>query len=118
MQPLSQPAVGAPLVEIVPRSFRRKARYDHGMTKVSKMTISLPQEQAELVREAVARGEASSVSGYVSAALAAVMAAPADGDDGDILARLVADMSVEDGPPGAEAYAWADRVLGLTEVAD
>jgi len=117
MQPLSQPAVRTPLMEIVPRSFRRKARYDHGMTKVSKMTISLPKEQAELVREAVARGDAVSVSGYISAALTAVMAAPANGDN-DTLANLVADMIAEDGPPSAEAYEWADKVLGLTETAD
>lgn len=113
----SQPAGRTLLVEIAPRSFRRKARYDRGMTKVSKMTISLPQEQAEQVREAVARGEASSVSGYISAALMAVMAAPASEDE-DTLADLVADMIAEDGPPSAEAYAWADKVLGLTEVAD
>ncbi|HEX4114696.1 MAG TPA: hypothetical protein VHY18_02345 [Solirubrobacteraceae bacterium] len=87
------------------------------MTKVSKMTISLPREQAEQVREAVARGDAASVSGYISAALAAVMAAPSDGDD-DTLANLVADMLAEDGAPSAEAYEWADRVLGLTEIAD
>lgn len=117
MQPLSQPAVRTPLVGTVPRSFRRKARYDHGMTKVSKMTISLPKEQAEQVREAVAHGDAASVSGYISAALAAVMAAPVDGDN-DTLADLVADMIAEDGPPSAEAYEWADKVLGLTEIAD
>lgn len=87
------------------------------MTKVSKMTISLPKEQAEQVREAVARGDAASVSGYISAALAAVMAAPANGDN-DTLANLLADMIAEDGPPSAEAYEWADKVLGLTEIAD
>jgi Arc/MetJ-type ribon-helix-helix transcriptional regulator len=87
------------------------------MTKVSKMTISLPQGQAEQVREAIARGDASSVSGYISAALAAVMAAPAS-ENKDTLAGLVADMITEDGPPSAEAYAWADKVLGLTEVTD
>lgn len=117
MHPLSLPAGRKPLVEVAPRSFRRKARYDRGMTKVSKMTISLPREQAEQVREAVARGEAASVSGYISAALVAVMAAPANGRN-DTLANLVADMIAEDGPPSAEAYAWADAVLGLTEVAD
>ncbi len=69
------------------------------------------------MREAVARGDASSVSGYISAALAAVMVAPASEDE-DTLADLVADMIAEDGPPSAEAYAWADKVLGLTEVAD
>ena len=87
------------------------------MTKVSKMTISLPREQAEVVREAVARGDAASVSGYISAALAAVMAAPAGGDNAT-LANLVADMIAEDGPPSPEAYEWADKVLGLTEIAD
>ncbi len=87
------------------------------MTKVSKMTISLPKDQAEQVREAVARGDAASVSGYISAALSAVMAVPADGDD-DTLANLVADMLAEDGAPSAAAYEWADRVLGLTEIAD
>ena len=81
------------------------------------MTISLPKEQAEQVREAVARGDAASVSGYISAALAAVMAAPANGDN-DTLANLVADMIAEDGPPSAEAYEWADKVLGLTETTD
>ena len=117
MYPLSPPASRAPLVEIASRSFRRKARYDRGMTKVSKMTISLPREQAEQVREAVARGEAASVSGYISATLAAVMAAPSD-ERNDTLANLVADMIAEDGPPSAAAYAWADKVLGLTDVAD
>jgi Arc/MetJ-type ribon-helix-helix transcriptional regulator len=82
------------------------------MTKVAKITISLPREQAEQAREAVARGEASSVSGYVSAALAAA-APPVHQEDEETLADLVADMIAEDGAPSADAYAWADRVLGL-----
>jgi Arc/MetJ-type ribon-helix-helix transcriptional regulator len=81
------------------------------MTKVAKITISLPQEQAAQAREAVARGEAASVSSYISDALAAV--APPAFDDGDTLADLVADMLAEDGVPSPEAYAWADKVLGL-----
>jgi Arc/MetJ-type ribon-helix-helix transcriptional regulator len=85
------------------------------MTKVAKITISLPPEQAEQAREAVARGEASSVSSYISAALAAVSPSPADGGEGDTLADLVRDMIAEDGVPSPEAYAWADRVLGLTD---
>ena len=62
--------------EIVPATFRRARRtsdhrwYDRGMTKAAKIAISLPPEQVEQARAAVARGEASSVSGYVSAALA------------------------------------------------
>jgi Arc/MetJ-type ribon-helix-helix transcriptional regulator len=86
------------------------------MTKVAKITISLPQEQATQAREAVARGEAASVSSYVSAALAAV--APPSPDDGDTLANLVADMIAEDGVPSPEAYAWADKVLGLAKEGD
>ncbi|MGH2878270.1 MAG: hypothetical protein ACRDK4_01500 [Solirubrobacteraceae bacterium] len=82
------------------------------MTKVAKITISLPPGQVEQAREAVARGEASSVSAYVSAALAA--AAPPtleDDGDGDSLVKLVADMRAEFGSPGPEAYAWADEVM-------
>jgi Arc/MetJ-type ribon-helix-helix transcriptional regulator len=90
---------------------RRNPRYDHGMTKVAKITISLPQEQAAQAREAVARGEAASVSSYISAALAAV--APSAFEGSDTLADLVADMLAEDGMPSPEAYAWADKVLGL-----
>ena len=85
------------------------------MTKVAKITISLPQEQVEQAREAIARGEASSVSGYVSAALAAV--APVAAEDEDTLAGFVADLMAEDGVPSPEAYAWADEVLALADTA-
>lgn len=84
------------------------------MTRAAKITISLPREQVEQAREAVAKGEASSVSGYVSAALAAVAPVAGDGDE-DSLADFVADLIAEDGPPSAEAYAWADRVLAMSE---
>jgi Arc/MetJ-type ribon-helix-helix transcriptional regulator len=113
---LTQQAPAAPVLNAWPTLSRRTQRYDHGMTKVAKITISLPQEQATQAREAVARGEAASVSSYVSAALAAV--APPSPDDGDTLANLVADMIAEDGVPSPEAYAWADRVLGLVEEED
>jgi len=82
------------------------------MTKVAKITISLPPEQAAQSRAAVSRGEASSVSNYISTALAA-LAARQDEAEQDTLADLVADILAEDGEPGPEAYAWADRVLGL-----
>lgn len=90
-----------------------ETRYDLGMTKVAKITISLPQEQVEQAREAVERGEAASVSGYISAALAAV--APAVDGEEDSLADFVADLIAENGPPSPEAYAWADRVLAMSE---
>jgi Arc/MetJ-type ribon-helix-helix transcriptional regulator len=84
------------------------------MTKVAKITISLPSDQAEQVRAAVDRGEAPNVSRYISSALAA-MTPPQAMADKDTLADLVADIIAEDGEPSPEAYAWADRVLGLTD---
>jgi Arc/MetJ-type ribon-helix-helix transcriptional regulator len=83
------------------------------MTKVAKLTISLPQEQVSEVRAAVDRGEAASVSSYISAALTVTMPTSRAEED-DTLADLVADMIAEYGCPSPEAYAWADEVLGLT----
>jgi Arc/MetJ-type ribon-helix-helix transcriptional regulator len=86
------------------------------MTKVAKITISLPAEQAERVRAAVARGEAASVSSYISTALAAVPSPMFDDDeDGDSLAKLVADLKAEFGEPSPAAYAWADEVMRSAE---
>ncbi|HWX45753.1 MAG TPA: hypothetical protein VNY52_10590 [Solirubrobacteraceae bacterium] len=87
-------------------------------TKVAKITVSLPQEQVESVRDAVARGEAASVSGYVCAALADALARQGgEHEQGgeDSLAELVAELIAEHGEPSAEAYAWADRVLALSD---
>jgi hypothetical protein len=80
------------------------------MTKVAKITISLPPEQVEQVRAAVERGEAASVSSYISTALATVMPATPCADD-DPLVELLAEMDAEYGPPSPEAYAWADEVM-------
>lgn len=104
-----------PTVAIAPVSpFARldvaRTRYDFGMTKVAKLTISLPPEQVERVRAAVARGEAASVSSYISAALATVMPAMPSEDD-DPLVELLDEMDAEYGPPSPEAYAWADEVM-------
>jgi Arc/MetJ-type ribon-helix-helix transcriptional regulator len=84
------------------------------MTKVAKITVSLPVEQVEQVREAVGRGEAASVSGYISAALAEALARPIAEKDENALADLVAELIAEHGEPSAEAYAWADKVLSLS----
>lgn len=82
------------------------------MTKVAKIAISLPPQQVEQARAAVARGEAASVSSYISSALAAVPPPTLEDDgDGDSLAKLVADMHEEFGRPSPEAYAWADEVM-------
>jgi Arc/MetJ-type ribon-helix-helix transcriptional regulator len=88
-------------------------RYDLGMTRVVKITISLPPEQVEQAREAVAKGEADSVSGYISAAL--VVVAPVEAPEEDTLAAFAADLIAENGEPSAEAYAWADRVMAMSE---
>jgi Arc/MetJ-type ribon-helix-helix transcriptional regulator len=85
------------------------------MTNAAKITISLPPEQVEQAREAVANGEASSVSAYISTALAAVAPIAASDEDEDTLADFVRDLIAEDGEPSAEAYAWADRVLAMSE---
>jgi Arc/MetJ-type ribon-helix-helix transcriptional regulator len=87
------------------------------MTKVAKITISLPEEQVERVREAVARNEATSVSSYVSAAIAEALVRPGPETEKDenALAELVAELLAEHGEPSAEAYAWADKVLSLSE---
>lgn len=79
---------------------------------MAKITISLPVEQVEQARAAVARGQATSVSNYISAALDAVPPPIFEDDaDGDSLAKLLADMKEELGEPSPEAYAWADEVM-------
>jgi Arc/MetJ-type ribon-helix-helix transcriptional regulator len=83
------------------------------MTTVAKITISLPREQVEQAREAVAKGEADSVSGYISAAL--VVVAPVEAQEEDTLAAFAADLIAENGEPSAEAYARADRFLAMSE---
>jgi hypothetical protein len=86
------------------------------MTKAAKITISLPPEQVQQARAAVARGEASSVSGYISAALAAVAPVATSGQgDGDTLADFVRDLIAEGGEPSPEAYAWAERAWAMSE---
>jgi Arc/MetJ-type ribon-helix-helix transcriptional regulator len=83
--------------------------------KRTKIAVSLPPEQVEQAREAVARGEAESVSGYVSAALAeAARVSQSLGSEENSLALLVAEMTAELGEPSAEAYAWADAALRMT----
>jgi|ERR1700722_12545852 len=114
MDPLVSSRGVASFVKSPPAAFRRPRRYDNGMTKVAKITISLPPEQAEQARAAVDCGEASSVSNYISTALAAV-ASKQDDAEKNTLADLVADIIAEDGEPGPEAYAWADHVLGLSD---
>lgn len=71
-----------------------------------KIAVSLPDDQLEAIRRAVTRGQAASVSGFISRAVAR-----AQREDG--LAALLDDLDRELEPPREEDYAWADRALGL-----
>lgn len=75
-----------------------------GMTK--KIAVSLPDEQVDNARRAVAEGRAPSVSAYVSQALARRSA-------DEELVEMLAEMDAELGPPSAQDYEWAERALGL-----
>lgn len=75
-----------------------------GMTR--KIAVSLPDEQVDSARRAVAEGRAPSVSAYVSQALARRSA-------DEELVEMLAEMDAEQGPPSAQDYEWAERALGL-----
>lgn len=73
----------------------------------TKIAISLPAEVADRARRAVQRGNASSVSAYVAAALEEKVKM-------DDLAALLAEMLAESGGPLSRAeQRAADRRLGL-----
>jgi Arc/MetJ-type ribon-helix-helix transcriptional regulator len=74
-----------------------------GMTRV-KIAITIPEELLAGVKAAVARGEAASVSAYISDAVAM------NGGKSGLRAYLDALMD-EHGDPPPEAYAWADEQL-------
>jgi antitoxin ParD1/3/4 len=72
----------------------------------TKITVSLPDDVVAHARRAVAEGRAPSVSAYVAEALSRMRR---DSSADDFVAFLVE----QHGEPSAEAYDWADRVLGL-----
>lgn len=77
-----------------------------GMTR-AKIAVSLPAELVAAARHAVKRGRATSVSGYVAAALAAYVASADD--------TWIDEWLEETGGPLTPAEnAWADRVLGYS----
>ncbi len=71
-----------------------------------KIAVSLPDEQVDSIRRAVAQGRAPSVSGFISAAVAR-----AEREEG--LARLLEDLDRELGPVSPNDMTWADKALGL-----
>jgi Arc/MetJ-type ribon-helix-helix transcriptional regulator len=71
---------------------------------MTKIAVSLPDEQVEAAKRAVAAGRASSVSAYVADALARAQRE-------DSLKALLDEMDQELGEPSEEAKAWADAEL-------
>jgi Arc/MetJ-type ribon-helix-helix transcriptional regulator len=73
-----------------------------------KVTITLGEAQLERIRELVAAGKASSVSGFVQHAVGVAL------DDvagwGAVLAEALA---ATGGPLSTDEKAWADEVLGV-----
>jgi Arc/MetJ-type ribon-helix-helix transcriptional regulator len=78
--------------------------YVFGMT--TKIAISLPDEQVQALRRSVEAGKAASVSGLISEAIARM-------EREDSLRALLDDLDRELGEPSPDAYAWADKALGL-----
>ncbi|GAC1445243.1 MAG: hypothetical protein NVS3B26_11350 [Mycobacteriales bacterium] len=72
----------------------------------TKIAVSLPDEQVQAAKRAVAEGRATSVSALVSEALSEKLRT-------DGLAALVADIIAEDGPPSPQDYEWARQALRL-----
>ncbi|MGH3832504.1 MAG: hypothetical protein ACRDRS_19025 [Pseudonocardiaceae bacterium] len=71
-----------------------------------KLTISVPDEVADEVRSAVRAGQASSVSGYVVAAVEHYRQSLT-------LDEWLDQADAELGPPSAEAFARVDAQLGV-----
>jgi hypothetical protein len=84
----------------------------NGMTK-AKIAITIPADLLAEVKAAVDRGESSSVSGFISEAVAFSLGQ----SQGKRPLRIYLDMlKAEHGAPSPEDYAWADeqiRRMGL-----
>jgi hypothetical protein len=78
---------------------RRAAKAPH-----TKLAITVPAEQAEAIREAVAGGAARSVSAFLSQAAAEKL-------EQDSLAELIAEMKSELGVPEPDVYAEVEAAL-------
>jgi len=95
---------GSPASHLAPTSRQCCHWYDYGMT--TKVAISLPDDVLASARQAVAEGRASSLSGYISSALA-------ERQDYEDLAELLAEMAAETGGPSDEDRRWARQALGI-----
>jgi Arc/MetJ-type ribon-helix-helix transcriptional regulator len=76
------------------------------MQTTERVTVTLPKELAERLRQRVSAGEAESVSGYVTSIIE-------ERFEKELLTRWMADMEAVGGKPTEEDYAWADEVVRL-----
>ncbi|MHB8452375.1 MAG: hypothetical protein ACYDAQ_18280 [Mycobacteriales bacterium] len=74
---------------------------------MTKIAVSLPEEQVAAAKRAVAAGQARSVSAYVAEALAS-------NSERQGLRAYVDSLIAEHGRPTAQDYAWADEQLPRT----
>ena len=75
---------------------------------MGKIAISLPVEQIEQAKRAVADGRAASVSAYISSVLR-------EADPADSMDRLLADLAAQFGEPSEEARAAATAFAARVE---
>lgn len=73
---------------------------------MTKIAVSLPDEQVDAIRRAVRDGRAASVSGFISGAVARA-------EREHSLATVLDDLDRELGLPSADDFGWADKALGL-----
>jgi Arc/MetJ-type ribon-helix-helix transcriptional regulator len=74
-----------------------------------KITITLPEEQVETMRDLVALGQADSISGFVQHAVGVAL-----GEVDLWELELAAALDATGGPLTEAEIAWADEVLGHT----
>ncbi|MCP9489475.1 MAG: hypothetical protein MSC31_06320 [Solirubrobacteraceae bacterium MAG38_C4-C5] len=70
-----------------------------------RVTVTMPADVAKAARERVEAGESRSLSAFVAEAVE-------EKAKRETLREVLDDIRGEIGPPGPEAEAWADRVLG------
>lgn len=71
------------------------------MSKTRQISITLPEDLIETIKDAVDRGEARSVSSYIASRLA----------PGVVMDALFAEWDADRGTPTADDTAWADQEL-------
>lgn len=71
---------------------------------MTKIAVSLPDEQVAAIKRAVASGRAPTVSAFISAAVERAQKE-------DSLAAVLADLDRELGEPSEQAQAWAQAEL-------